>query len=149
MYKQLIYLSRAQSHVGFADVAAIGRVASLRNRAFKVTGLLLYGNGCFMQMLEGPEDCVDALLDTIQSDSRHHHLEVVLERMTDTRFYPDWSMGVYNIESDNGSVSLSHVRDQLRDMTRSEAEIRRNIVLAFEMLRVSEPEGAGTREEAA
>ncbi|TVQ33518.1 MAG: BLUF domain-containing protein [Phycisphaeraceae bacterium] len=91
--KQLLYISRPTQDVTREMLNSIASAASMRNPAFSITGLLLLGNGLFMQMLEGPPDCVETLLDTIRDDPRHRGLEVLLEREVESRFFPDWSMG--------------------------------------------------------
>lgn len=42
-----------------------------KNEREKVTGLLLYKSGNFMQLLEGSEDAVECIFSSVCSDSRH------------------------------------------------------------------------------
>lgn len=139
LLKQIIYLSRPTEPVTFELLESISRISRLRNPALEITGLLLYGSGRFMQLVEGPESNVRALLDKVGSDPRHTEVEILFDRDIAKRFYPDWYMGVYNIDANNGCVDDQAIRDRLRALTGTEAQIRRNIVLAFEILRKPDP----------
>jgi hypothetical protein len=64
----LIHLIYAGSAVGTPDAAALARVLrdSRRNNVrVDVTGMLLYTEGTFFQVLEGPAAAVDATFATI------------------------------------------------------------------------------------
>lgn len=43
----------------------------------RISGLLLYSAGRFVQVLEGPEDAVQNLYATIQQDARHTQVVAV------------------------------------------------------------------------
>lgn len=58
-----------------------------------VTGLLLYKDGDFIQLLEGEASAVKALFSTIQRDSRHACSTVLTEGEAEGRLFSDWSMG--------------------------------------------------------
>jgi hypothetical protein len=55
--------------------------------------MLLYGNGTFLQVVEGEAAVVDALLDKISRDPRHTGMKILRREAIDARQYPDWSMG--------------------------------------------------------
>lgn len=58
-----------------------------------ITGMLLYGNGTFLQVLEGEEQAIDELLDLIEQDPRHTDLQVIQRKAIERREYSGWSMG--------------------------------------------------------
>lgn len=58
-----------------------------------LTGLLLYGDGSFMQILEGPEEAVDRTYRRILDDPRHRRLMKVDDARCDGRLFGRWSMG--------------------------------------------------------
>jgi hypothetical protein len=138
--KQIIYLSRPIVPVTSELIESISMRARLRNPALEITGLLLYGSGRFMQLVEGPEPRVRTLLEKVGNDPRHTEIEILLDRNIETRFYPDWYMGVYNIDANDGRVDDQAIRDRLRALNGTETRIRRNIVLAFEILRRPDPD---------
>lgn len=52
-----------------------------------ITGLLLYHEGTFVQLLEGEHTAVEALLDKIKSDRRHNQLTVMMDHQIRHRLY--------------------------------------------------------------
>jgi uncharacterized membrane protein (DUF373 family) len=90
---QLSYISTATRRMSTDDLMDILRVARARNADEGITGMLLYGNGTFIQVLEGEEDVLNALLEVIKRDSRHTALHVLERKQIARREYPDWTMG--------------------------------------------------------
>jgi uncharacterized membrane protein (DUF373 family) len=84
---------------------------SRKNNADKgVTGMLLYGNGTFLQVLEGEERAVDAIIAKIRKDPRHQNLKMLHRKTIERRQYSDWSMGFKRI-SDKELKNVEGLRD--------------------------------------
>ena len=65
-----------------------------RNNTGKgLTGMLLHGNGTFLQVLEGEEIIVEPLLAVIERDPRHTNMKTLHRETISSRQYSDWSMG--------------------------------------------------------
>lgn len=89
----IAYLSSAAR--AFADEELARLLTSIRenNARLGLTGILLYSNGQFMQVLEGPEEAVRARFAVIAEDPRHTGVQFLsAERITE-RHYPNWRMG--------------------------------------------------------
>lgn len=67
------------------------------NAAVDVTGMLLYVDGSFFQILEGPEEAVDALAAKIETDERHGQMTVIMRETIATRSFSEWTMGFADI----------------------------------------------------
>ena len=92
MVKQLVYRSQAAVEVTPEIVGDIVSTARRNNLRYAVTGLLLYGEGVFMQVLEGAPDCVDEVFGRIRVDLRHSDVRDIYTGYADSRAYPDWQM---------------------------------------------------------
>lgn len=79
-------------------LAAIMRVSQRNNVNNYVTGALAYGEGHFIQVLEGPKDRIEATLQQIQGDFRHHGLEIVDPTLIANRRFPDWCMACLSVD---------------------------------------------------
>ncbi len=67
--------------------------ASRRNNARDgITGGLLFSQGCFAQVLEGPLDAVETTFERIQCDEHHSDVAVLQSGPIEQRDFPDWSM---------------------------------------------------------
>lgn len=75
------------------DLEAILSPARAFNEARAVTGLLLYAQQSFLQVLEGDEDAVTAVYEQIVGSSRHTNLRRTVSASDSERRFPAWSMG--------------------------------------------------------
>jgi Sensors of blue-light using FAD len=68
-----------------------------KNVKADITGMLLYQDGAFFQVLEGDRAVVEALLKRIAADKRHERVtRIILESITE-RAFAAWSMGYPNV----------------------------------------------------
>ena len=89
----LVYVSSAVKLFSSAELQQLLRGARENNSSRDITGMLLYKDGNFMQVLEGLRDPVLALHDRISRDPRHKDLVTMLQGSLETRQFADWSMG--------------------------------------------------------
>lgn len=67
--------------------------ASFENNArLGVTGILLYRDGNFLQLIEGDEATVDGLFEKIRQDPRHGNIMTFLREEISDRQFGGWSM---------------------------------------------------------
>ncbi len=90
---QLIYNSAATCAFTDQDLENLLRSARANNSRLCVTGMLLYIDGCFFQVLEGTEDVVDSLAEKIKRDPRHNKMTVIIREPVAQRSFSEWSMG--------------------------------------------------------
>ncbi len=76
-----------------ADIRAILAASRRNNARAGVTGGLLFSEGCFAQVLEGPMEAVEATFERIQCDPRHAEVTVLRVGPIPARDFPGWSMG--------------------------------------------------------
>ncbi|EIC21424.1 phosphate-starvation-inducible PsiE family protein [Thiorhodovibrio frisius] len=94
---QLVYISAATAPMSKQDLKDLLQYCRQHNPQIGVTGMLFYGNGTFLQVLEGEEQVIDELLDTIEQDPRHTGLQVIQRKAITEREYADWSMGFQQV----------------------------------------------------
>ena len=90
---QLVYASTAVKLFSGSELLELLPHYREKNLRLGITGLLLYKHGSFMQALEGEEETVRALYDTIREDPRHHHVLTLMALPVAARQFPNWSMG--------------------------------------------------------
>lgn len=74
-----------------------------------VTGALLYSGGYFCQVIEGPEEVLEDLFETIQMDGRHGDVTVLHFEPIEARGFGEWAMALAGIE-DNMRFDVEGVR---------------------------------------
>ena len=89
---QLIYSSAATERMPKSKLYKILLSSRSRNVSRDVTGLLVFVNGVFLQILEGERDVVSALMQTISSDPRHSNVKVFREKEVEQRTFASWRM---------------------------------------------------------
>lgn len=71
MLQRVLYVSRAAPSLGLTDVYDIIRASHARNGGSEISGALLYLDGWFAQILEGPAGALNDAVDRILADPRH------------------------------------------------------------------------------
>ncbi|MEM9425533.1 MAG: BLUF domain-containing protein [Pseudomonadota bacterium] len=93
---RVAYFSRNTIAGGDETLQEIDRIletAQTNNSKCGVTGALMFNDGAFAQILEGPGSAVEDVFDRIQLDDRHNDITVLQTDWIDTRTFPNWSMG--------------------------------------------------------
>lgn len=90
---RLVYISQAV--VGFTneEVQNILQSSQRNNSAHGISGVLVFGGGLFMQVLEGSEQAVLRLYVKILDDRRHSDCRLIHISPADERIFEQWSMG--------------------------------------------------------
>jgi hypothetical protein len=114
----LTYLSTATERFSDAELRDLLEDSRNRNHAVGLTGMLLYVGGHFIQTLEGPDGVVDATYERIARDSRHRDVFTALREETESRTFPDWSMGFESVSAEAAAV-LPGFNDYLDTKTMS------------------------------
>jgi hypothetical protein len=94
----LIYRSIATEVPSETELVALLEHARPANAVRGITGMLLYQNGRYMQMLEGEEAVVKELFTAIAADRRHRDVKLVSTGALARRHFNDWSMGFRNMD---------------------------------------------------
>jgi hypothetical protein len=107
---QISYLSQASAPMSADQLLALLMQCRTNNVARGITGMLLYGNGTFLQVLEGDDAVVDRLVDTIAADPRHVGMQRLGRKTIERRQYADWSMGFERV-TDEALRQVEGLRD--------------------------------------
>lgn len=124
MLSQYLYISTAPT-LPREEVDSILAASARNNPQRGITGLLLFNGRNFLQLLEGEEGEVTALMQTITADPRHSGVSVLDRRSITARSCPDWAMN---------RVMIAESIDSRRDMLESDLprgldpEVRKMIV---------------------
>ena len=85
----VVYVSSAVLLMSPTDLLDLLRNSRERNHVAQITGMLLYRDGNFMQVLEGEERVVDALQERIRRDPRHRGMICLLRQRLAERAFGD------------------------------------------------------------
>lgn len=89
----LVYSSTATQPISHQNLADILQSSHRNNPALGVTGMLLYCQGKFIQVLEGRRDTLHELYLKIVKNPLHSNAHVLLEGRLQHRIFTSWTMG--------------------------------------------------------
>jgi len=95
----LVYLSTAMVPFSKQDLLELLAKSRENNSKLGITGMLLFKNGNFLQVLEGEREKVRDLYHKIGRDPRHGKLIGLFEDSSTGPDFPDWSMGFHDLGS--------------------------------------------------
>lgn len=95
----LIYISSATSWPSETDLKKILEQARARNLKQNITGMLLYDNATYLQVLEGSDEDVHAIYNSILKDPRNNGNVKLVDKEISQRDFPNWSMGFKRLET--------------------------------------------------
>ena len=111
------YLS--QSKLDWTDEAIdeLLQRSKQNNATRRITGAMIYANGYFMQLIEGPQIAVDELYSAIEADPRHEVLSLLHSQEIKDRHFSDWAME-YRDSDDLGERALMTIHAAKQDNER-------------------------------
>ena len=95
----LIYVSTSVKMMKDDELLGILKISRENNQQGDITGMLLYKGGNFMQVLEGPDDAVNAIFEKIKDDPRHKDVSVISREQIQVRQFPSWEMAFQNLDN--------------------------------------------------
>lgn len=95
---QILYVSSATDPDSVPDIQGILAESRRNNARAGITGMLLYCDGNFLQILEGPAAAVETTMQRILRDRRLTSVRVLLRQSVTSRVFAGWSMGFERME---------------------------------------------------
>ena len=97
---QLIYLSSLSDVKLEHEIGKIVESSVRHNKENGITGMLLYANGNFLQVLEGERNAVEETFARIRADPRHYDIIDLVREPIAERHFSQWSMGYQHLNED-------------------------------------------------
>ncbi|MBX2812759.1 MAG: BLUF domain-containing protein [Myxococcales bacterium] len=88
----LIYVSSATSRFEEQALMELLELARVKNAEIDITGMLLYSENSFFQVLEGEQARVDSLYNKISKDPRHTKVTKIIQEPIGQRAFGQWTM---------------------------------------------------------
>jgi hypothetical protein len=90
---EIVYVSLACEEMPEAELTKLLAKARLKNQARQISGLMIYHEREFLQLIEGEKEDVTALFDKISTDPRHQQVYLLWENPIKARNFGQWTMG--------------------------------------------------------
>lgn len=97
--KRVTYISHFAKTITKEEINQIGEISVRNNQRDGLTGVLFTYKNIFYQIIEGPEDKLDARLEKILQDPRHTDIYILkVEKNIPERKYSNWAMNTVILE---------------------------------------------------
>jgi hypothetical protein len=103
----IIYISQAKEAMTLTTLVVLLMQARSLNEQQQVTGALVYGDGQFMQLMEGEESVIKDLYERVAKDPRHHDVRKLAEGAIASRSFAQWSMAFGEVPAQEFQVLRS------------------------------------------
>lgn len=123
----LVYVSAATAPFSPAELDALLATSRRNNSRDGISGILIYRDGDFLQVLEGPEPAVRSAYARIARDPRHMRIMMLDESRIEARAFGEWSMGFRRLgaaDCPEGFVDFFNRTTNLAALVRDEGEAR-------------------------
>ncbi|MEM8634701.1 MAG: BLUF domain-containing protein [Pseudomonadota bacterium] len=134
---RLVYISTAKWLFDARELEDLLINAKRNNLRDNVTGMLIYHDGCFFQVLEGPEKAVRDCFQRISKDLRHSGTIVLLDEPAASRQFGGWQMacrtfsGLTSLQK-RQFIDLNMLADAVsKGLTMQDAPKTKAVLLAF------------------
>lgn len=105
MLYHLLYVSLPNTPLGSEQILNILHHSRKFNQENDITGMLLYKDMAFIQLLEGEKQKLSELYQKISSDTRHCRVRQLAFKPTGDRLFADWTMGFHHFGQDEITVA--------------------------------------------
>ena len=111
------------------DIEELLFYAREKNKRLAITGVLLLIQGKFIQYIEGYEEDIDSVYESIKIDTRHNDLLLLDSGYIDKRQYTNWSMAYKKVNNSEINDILGYSELNLDDLFLNPAEEKTHPVL--------------------
>ena len=113
--KTICYISDSAEHKISDKLESIYVKAKANNLKYDITGILIYKNQNFLQVLEGEENAVNQTYTRIVEDKRHKNIFEVINTNIEERIFQDYNFGFTIINNKQGLKNLYDYLEWLKE----------------------------------
>lgn len=136
---QLIYSSQASRPMTATGLEEILLDARAGNNARDITGILVYVDGVFLQIIEGDREAVLHLMTSLGKDSRHNSIKIIHEAEIEERTFASWRMAYLDATPEqmaawaglSGTATIESILEDLSHSTHRAARVPGNLLKAL------------------
>jgi hypothetical protein len=97
MLSQLVYVSNRKPTCTTEEIEKILAACKRNNPSLNITGVLLYSDKKFIQLVEGEAKVLMDLYDKIKKDPRHSSPMMISYNAITEKSFPSWHMGTKDV----------------------------------------------------
>ena len=122
-------MSDSREYESLDDLKTLYSKAKKNNLDYNITGILIYHNGNFLQVLEGLEKDVDCTYKRISLDSRHGNILKVINIEIEQRIFEDYNFGFTVV---NSNKEFDELDEYLKWLKNAENKLANKVISMVE-----------------
>lgn len=115
MLYNLCYVSSAINTLSEEDLEHLFRVNKRNNTHLNISGILVYNNGNFLQILEGEKLRIQNLFRKIRQDSRHNNIIKLIDTSIEERIFDDYELGFVTVDDNKKRKQLTSYLNWIKE----------------------------------
>ncbi len=119
MRHAICYVSTAVPGLDNEQIQEILDVSERNNNQKNITGILLFSEGNFFQVLEGDKKILDELYEVIRQDKRHHSLMKILNKKVEEPKFDSYVCSFSAANTTNKSTEVESYVAQIDNLNPS------------------------------
>lgn len=130
MLKTICYISDSVHNESFKNLEDLYLKARINNLKNNITGILIYLDRNFLQVLEGEKKIVDATFKKICTDARHKNIFNIIDTPIDQRIFEDYNFGFTTI---NDKKELNNLAEYLNWLKNADCDCTTKVITMVEI----------------
>lgn len=99
MHYAICYVSTLSPNISKSQIETLLEFSRDSNNQKEITGILLYSQGNFLQVLEGEKEQVRSLYKSIEKDSRHYDITPIFRKDITKPAYKEYEVDFLSVDS--------------------------------------------------
>lgn len=125
------YVSTAERSLSETEIRQILNDSEVNNNKQNITGLLLYSEGNFFQIIEGDQKQIVQLYETIEDDSRHFNVIKLFGKEINKESFDGYKSDFISEDARYSSARLQNYEHYLEVLDKPTKNAVANILKAF------------------
>ncbi len=127
----IVYVSTVSNNLEKREIEKILSSSKTWNNQNNITGLLLFSDGNFFQIIEGEKVMISKLFEAIKEDKRHHNIMQIFGKDIHKEAYDGYDSDFVSEKADYDPEKFQHYLNQMKVLEVSAQAAVRNILKAF------------------
>ncbi len=106
MWRSISYVSTTNLSLSPDEIKELLITTRHTNNRNDISGILLYADGNFFQVMEGKKEVIDTIFQKIKKDYRHDNLIKIFDRETCTRSFSEYHSSFITVNESYNNIEL-------------------------------------------
>ena len=127
----ICYVSQVSPNLSEHKVLELIENSETSNNQNDITGVLLYSDGNFFQVIEGKKELIQNLFDKIKADERHENIIIIFERPIIRAAYDGFISDFLTVQKKFNPETISHYLQHTQTLDPKSQAVVKTMIKTF------------------